>query len=118
MSDLFWLYRKFQKFKKKTRCRLRELEQKESRNMSRIQEVEDLIGQFKNVTDNLAAEITDLQNQIKNGMTPAEVDQVKADLQTKIDALKALGTNPNNPTDTTSGSGGVDTVVGGTGTAP
>lgn len=61
------------------------------------QEVENIIKQFDDATNNLANEINDLKSRVGTGMSTEDVEQLKTELQAKVDRLKALGADSSNP---------------------
>ena len=61
------------------------------------QDLKDLTKKIDDATNKIAARIDTLMGKITNAMTDAEVNEVKAGLQSEIDKLTSLGADPTNP---------------------
>lgn len=78
-------------------AKLRAIETQLEKAMTGSEEVLALITQIDERTDAIASILADLRNQIRAGMTPAEVDQIKVKLNERIEELQQIGKDPTNP---------------------
>jgi hypothetical protein len=65
--------------------------------MGMRQDYETLVTRIDTATNNVAAVLTQLRDQIGSNMTLEEEQAVKASLDAQITRLEALGSNPENP---------------------
>ena len=61
------------------------------------QDLADAVARVKTAASGAAAKIQSLRDQISTGMTQADVDSVKSDLNTVADALNAAAADPTPP---------------------
>lgn len=76
---------------------VRAIEAQGERLMAASQEIRDAMGRIDAATNTIATRLQTLADQIKAGMTPAEVQEVVTGLQAEATKLEGLGANPENP---------------------
>jgi predicted nucleic acid-binding Zn-ribbon protein len=91
--------------------------------MSKVQEdLEQDIRDLNDATNSVADVLTSVRNQLKDGLSPAEANALKLELDAAIARTRSLAADPANPVpvapplippaDTTAGTGGQDTPPG------
>jgi hypothetical protein len=78
-------------------CRTETLEQKVDQLMAVSQEIKSLVSQIDAATNEIAADLTALRDQIAGGVDAATAEEIRAGLQTQVERLTALGQDPANP---------------------
>ena len=65
--------------------------------MAASKELKDLCREIDTATDAVAVILTDLRDRVKTSMTQAEVDEIKAELSARVEELKGIAKNPDEP---------------------
>lgn len=110
------LYKELVELREEMRSHFTALNKKVGLIMAGVDDIETLITELNDATNVEADRFQKLLDQLKAGMTPAQVEKIKAEMRTGIDRLKTIGADPTQPIpDTTGGTGGADTTTGATG---
>jgi predicted transcriptional regulator len=73
------------------------IEGKVDKIMAASDEIKSLCKEIDDATDAVAVVLTDLRDKIKTSMTQVEVDAIKTELTARVEELKGLAKNPDEP---------------------